>query len=1322
MKHRLINTMRSLTLRSTALTARRVCPSAARTAANSPKEVSTPMPALSGEAAVRHLEQAGLRDSLSAALAAALYKVEERKGLGYEASNPKQNFRIVFITEGVEVRGASPAGLGWRLGMRLAAYGYGERKMPVTVSGLKAEGDRVEYELRSSDGAGLSEWYVNRADGLEHGFIMQRVPGKRLDGEKLSLWVSLSGDLEARLAEEGSAILLDGREAGVRPRYDSLHAYDATGRELPARMMLSGGGVKLEVSDEDAVYPVTIDPKLWIKLSYGSLNLEVSEEDEAHPAHIAPRLSRRKTRLTAGDAAASDFFGRSARETKLTAGDAAAGDYFGCSVAISGDTAVVGAHRADGGGKQNQGAAYVFTRSEGTWTERQKLTASDGATFDEFGISVAIDGDTIVVGAREADVGGSQNQGAAYVFTRSGTTWTEQKKLTALDGEVSEGFGRSVAISGGTVVVGGRAAYVFTPSGTQQKLTKPGSGNFGWSVAIGGDTIVVGAYSTSVGGSQNQGAAYVFVRSGETWIERQQLTASDGAAYDHFGSSVAISGDTIVIGAQGADVGGKQNQGAAYVFTWGGGSWTERQKFTASDGAARDSFGSSVAISGDTVVVGAMYVYIGANYYQGAAYAFARSGATWTEQGKLIAWDGAANDRFGSSVAIDGGTVVVGASYQNFGDNTSQGAVYVFARPTVNPTDPNLPDGTVNLAYNHTFTASGGTAPYAFAHIAGSLPQGLTLAANGNLSGTPTAEGESTFTVEATDDNSVTGQREYTLVINRITVNPTNPNLPVGAVDFAYNQTFTATGGIAPFTFAVSAGALPAGLTLATGGTLSGMPTADGEFAFTIQVKDADGFFGQREYTLLIKQSLIVNPTDPNLPVGTVDLAYNQKFTATGGTDPYTFAVSAGALPAGLTLDPDGNLSGTPTAEGEFTFTVQARDSKGDSGQRAYALATQRPLQEAKLMADDGRIRDNFGLSVAIEGDLVVVGAPSAGIQRGAVYVFERSGTNWIKQAQLIAGDATLGDRLGYSFAIEGDTIVAGAPYDDVGAIETGSVYVFVRRGTEWAQEIRLNASDVANHRLGISVAFTGDTIVAGAPTGNPDGRPGSAYVFVRALSGWSQQAKLIGQSNSGDLFGQSVAIEGDTIVVGAPYDDAAAYNSGAVYVFTRSETNWIQQAQLIAGDAAFGDRLGYSVAISGDTIVAGALGPSNSGWVYIFVRSETGWSEQAKLTASEAAPHDLFGYSVAISSDTVAIGAAGNYGAAAREGSTYVFKRSGTSWSLRRRLTASDAVEGASLGWSVAVSGGTVVAGAPGADAADANAGAAYVFEPTSTSTPPKS
>ena len=230
--------------------------------ADSAKNVATPMPALRGPAAIRHLEQTGLYNSLSAAVTAARYQIEARKEGGHEAANPKQGYRTVFTREGVEVRGSSRTGGKWRLGMKLTAYGYGERKKAAPSADVKARDDRIEYERRASDGGAISEWYVNRASGLEQGFTIAQAPGKRRAGEKLNLWLKLSGDLQARSAESGQAILFNGRGAGAGLRYDKLHAFDTTGREIEARMKLAGDQVRIEVSDEGAIYPVTIDPTL----------------------------------------------------------------------------------------------------------------------------------------------------------------------------------------------------------------------------------------------------------------------------------------------------------------------------------------------------------------------------------------------------------------------------------------------------------------------------------------------------------------------------------------------------------------------------------------------------------------------------------------------------------------------------------------------------------------------------------------------------------------------------------------------------------------------------------------------------------------------------------------------------------------------------------------------------------------------------------------------------------------------------------------------------------------------------------------------------
>ena len=358
------------------------------------------------------------------------------------------------------------------------------------------------------------------------------------------------------------------------------------------------------------------------------------------------------------------------QQQELTASDGVAGDSFGYnSTSVSGDTAVIGAASKN----SFQGGAYVFVRSGGVWSQQQELMASDAAAGDYFGYTVSISGDTAVIGA----YGKGSAQGAVYAFVRSGGVWTQQQELTASDGVAGDEFGYSVSVNGDTAVIAalGRdayqgAAYVFVRDGglwtQQQELTASDGAagdQFGVSVSLSGDTAVVGAY----GKNTDQGAAYVFVRSGGVWTPQQELTASDGTSSNNFGYSVSVSGNTAVIGAW-----RNNNQGAAYVFARSGGLWGQQQKLTAPNGAAGIEFGLSVSVSGDTAVIGAEFGYGS----QGAAYFYARSGGAWGQPLYLTAVDGATGDLFGNAVSVSGDTLVIGTP----GRNNGQGAAYVFAQ------------------------------------------------------------------------------------------------------------------------------------------------------------------------------------------------------------------------------------------------------------------------------------------------------------------------------------------------------------------------------------------------------------------------------------------------------------------------------------------------------------------------------------------------------------------------------------------------------------------------------------------------------------------
>lgn len=384
------------------------------------------------------------------------------------------------------------------------------------------------------------------------------------------------------------------------------------------------------------------------------------------------------------------------QQQKVTASDGAAKDSLGWSIALDGNTAVVGTPRDDIGQVVDQGSAYVFTRSGNVWTQQQRIIANDGGAEDYFGNSVAISGDTVVIGAFIDDVAANANQGSAYVFTRNGTVWTQQQKLTANDGGAGDLFGTAVAINGDTVVVGAEqsnvgtnnvqgSAYVFIRSGNtwtqKQKLTaNDGAANdhFGCSVAMSSDTIVIGAEYDRIGVPSIIGSVYVFARSGGGWVQQQRLNPIDPAAAQGFGFSVALSGETLVVGILDDNSYTPGSEGSAYVFVRNNGMWTQQQKLIANDGVFHNYFSTAVAISGETIAVGAFYDTVGKNAEQGEVFVFSRSGAVWTQQQKLIANDGATEDGFGITVAMSGDTLVVGSQRDDIGQNADQGSAYIF--------------------------------------------------------------------------------------------------------------------------------------------------------------------------------------------------------------------------------------------------------------------------------------------------------------------------------------------------------------------------------------------------------------------------------------------------------------------------------------------------------------------------------------------------------------------------------------------------------------------------------------------------------------------
>jgi hypothetical protein len=727
----------------------------------------------------------------------------------------------------------------------------------------------------------------------------------------------------------------------------------------------------------------------------------------------------------------------------------------------------------------NKGSAYVFIRNvDGSWTQQAKLTASDGARGDNFGYSVSVSGDTAVIGAF-----GDDNKGSAYVFTRSGTTWTQQAKLTASTGDTYDRFGSSVSISGDKAVIGAPgngnekgSAYLFTRIGTTwyelKELTASDGAaydRFGYSVSVSRATVMIGAYEEGGGGS-----AYVFVPDRTGWIQQAKLTASDGAIGDIFGYSVSVNDSTAVIGASGDDGG----VGSAYVFIVNlNGEWTQQAKLTASDGAAGDHFGYSVSVSGDKAVFGTPKD----DGRNGSGYVFTRSGTTWTQQAKLTASDGAAGDNFGYSVSISGDKAVFGAPYDDF----NKGSVYVFT--------------------------SGGTTW---------MQQAKLTDNDRDLFGS---------SVSVSGDTTMFGA----------------PGDDVG-VGSAYVLTH-----------------------LGTGYMMSSLRSSDGEeydnFGSSVSVSGDTAVFGA--------------PGDD----GRKGSAY--VFIRSGSTWTQQAKLTASDGAAYDRFGSSVSVSGDTAVIGAYGSNV----NRGSV--YVFTRSGTTWTQQAKLTASDGAIGDLFGYSVSISGDKAVIGAHMDDGRIGSAYVFIRNvDGSWTQQAKLTASDGAVYDNFGYSVSVSGDTVVISAFGDDEGK---GSVYMFTRSGTTWMEQAKLTASDGAAYDyFGYSVSVSGDKAIIGA-TG--DDGSGSAYMFTRSGTTWTQQAKLTAFDGAiGDLFGYSVSVNDNKVVICAFGDDDRGTDSGSAYVFFLDNTPpAITVPGNMIAEANSPDGVAVTFSASAEDLVDGSITPT---------------------------------------------------------------------------------------------------------------------------------
>ena len=785
--------------------------------------------------------------------------------------------------------------------------------------------------------------------------------------------------------------------------------------------------------------------------------------------------------------------------------------------------------------------------------------------------------------------------------------FNEVAKILASDKQAGDGFGWSVSISGDRAIVGtpwedtggvsAGTAYIFERNGAGgwseavkiQAGDKQAGDLFGYSVSIDGDRAIVGAHQTDTGGG-----AYIFERSGTgAWSEVAKIQASDNQTGDFFGQSVAISGDRAIVGEYGEDI-GAFNAGAAYIFERdGSGIWSETAKIQASDKQASDLFGVSVSISGDHAIIGAYREDTGGSNV-GAAYIFERNtNGVWSETAKIQASNKQADMKFGISVAINGGHAIVGADQEDAG-GISVGAAYIFERNT---------DGF----WSEVAKIQAGDKE------------------DGDLFGN---------SVSISGDRAIVGMRGNHPGAAYIFERNTNGVWSETAKIQASNKQVAMKFG---YSVAISGGqAIVGAYQEETGGTSAG--TA---YIF--------------EYSNFNQPPIADAGADQEICSGSSTNIGGSPTGSGGDGEPYTFSWSPAT---GLSSATAANPTAAPAVT--TTYTVTVTDENGGEATDDVTVtvlsnadaAEAQFIEVAKIQASDIGTGDDFGYSVSISGDRAIVGAygeDTGGSSAGAAYIFERNGAGgWSEVTKIQARDKEAYDYFGYSVSISGDRAIVGANREDTNA---GAAYIFERSGAGiWSEIVKIQASDKeAGDYFGWSVSISGDRAIVGAyREGTGGNHTGTAYIFERSAAGfWSEAAKIqASDKEARDEFGFSVSISGDRAIVGAYDEDTGGRGAGAAYIFERSPdgSGWSETVKIQASDKERSDEFGSSVSISGDRAIVGAYkedtGVNNAGAAYIFERCNAGgWSEIAKIQASDKGDGGGFGWSVSISGDRIIVG-----------------------------------------------------------------------------------
>ncbi len=916
--------------------------------------------------------------------------------------HPAQGLSARYANDGVRISGESGT---WQARFHYTA--------PSSSTPWQSSGTRAEI----NHGDGVTEWFENRSEGLEHGFIVNHPQSTA--SEILRIDIHLDG-LTATASDDPESLALLTNDGNPKLKYSGLKVWDANGTALTASMSPSADGIAIQVDDRGASYPITIDPLITsLEQTLQRLPTGTGSSGDFFGVSVAMdgniAMIGALNDTTAGGAASGAVYvfeqenGQWIQKTILAPDAGSAGSAFGSIMALSGNTVVMGIPTEDRPGQTlDSGSVYVFVRSGAGWTKQAKILDPTVLSSQNFGRMVEVDGSTLAISASDP---ANNNRGAIYIYTRTGTTWSIQQVLREQDGTFDYyNLGRSLALNGDTLAAGESGGSnglvkIFTRSGVTWTLrTKIESGRvlgdtgYAASIALSGNTLLIGSYQEP-GDLFRTGAAYFYTGSGATWTLQTKVVPADGLSEERFGLGVALEGDLALIGRPGTRVSGINFAGSLSVYRRSGGTWTFASQALPQTPISNLSFGAASAISGGRVIIGLGRTTTDAGSTAGVANLYSVSDGNLVLQGQLTAGVEAANQHFGYAVAVEDNTVVIGAPDETTVGGSKSGRAYVFARS---------PGGWAEQA---SLTASeSGTTNYNF---------GKALAISGDT-------------------------------------------LMVGASGFAYalvrnGSTWTHQEKIYPD---ASTGGFGNSVALEGNTAVIGAP-AGGNGYGSAYVFTRSGVLWDQRAVLEEDQrrALAYFGTSVAIDAGTILVGTPQTglhpgvahvFTGSGGTWTRQATLEGeGDLRFGTSVALSGNLAlvGAPGSE----TLPDPLPASGTGAAHLFARSGDTWNRVNRFTPDNASAVHRFGKSVAMDGSLALVGAEERYTDGpdsdGATYVYARQGVTWSFQ-DFIAGVPQ--GASASALALSGGTaVVASAnedsvnPFNGLPVTDTGSVKIY---------------------------------------------------------------------------------------------------------------------------------------------------------------------------------------------------------------------------------------------------------------------------------------